>query len=294
MRPFRSAAVTSAVALLGAGVLAGCGGGVDEPVGPASACGEGVPATDVDLEGLTEQDVLSVSGSQVFEQVVVYRDGRVAVVGSSQVDWQRAFESAGSAEAPPDPDADRGVQLAAFTRSSLSSSDPAPPAIEVVPAMAWMPHPASPRLLVGQLPECALTELDDLAARLGDVLRRAGGDLGDPQITDQSTSMLDYRGANAVEASAYALTADHEQGLTAAEREGRALMRAMAGTITWNLPEVREVAPVAFERYESYGDCVAITDPDDVAAVLAAYDADGEIPENLEARAVPPGIEPCA
>ena len=285
----RSVTAAGAVALLGAGVLAGCGGGVDEPAGPTSACGEGVPAADVDLEGLTEQDVLSVSGSQVFEQVVVYRDGRVAVVGSSQADWQRAFESAASAEAHPDPDAARGVQLAALT-----SSDPASPAIAIVPAMAWMPHPASPRLLVGQLPECALTELDDLAARLGDVLRRTGGDLGDPQITDQSTSMLDYRGANAVEARAYALTAGHEQGLSGPQREGRALMRAMAGTITWNLPEVREVAPTAFERYESYGDCVPITDPDDVAAVLAAYDADGEIPENLEARAVPPGIEPCA
>lgn len=279
-------AVTTGVVLVTA-LLAACGvtgGGGDAPIGggipsgPEAACGEPVDVDGVTLEGLAAENVLMVESSFRLEGVVVYDDGRVAVVGTTASEWTRALEQR-SADATS-----ASAALAAPVTSARTAV--------VAPAMAWMPHPDSPYLLVGQLPDCALENLASLARELDEIVATTNGDLGDPMITDSPTTTLDYRGDPAVEASAYALTQDFEDGLTRDERRGRAFMRAMLDTVTFNLPDVAEVAPEAFEFYpDGSGTCEPITDPDDVAAVLAAYEAGDE---SVEARAVAPGIEPCS
>ncbi|TGO05317.1 hypothetical protein [Serinibacter arcticus] len=275
LRTRRTAPVLTTAAVLAATLLTACGGGGGgAPSGPEAACGDPVAVDGVTLAGLTAEDVLLVESSFRLEEVVVYDDGRVAVVGRTATEWTRALERRASGEAAAT------AAAALVARTAV-----------VVPAMAWLPHPESPSLLVGQLPDCALDDLASLARELGDVVATTNGDLGDPMITDSPTTTLDYRGDPAVEASAYALTQDFEDGLTREERRGRAFMRAMLDTVTFNLPDVGEVAPEAFEFYpDGSGACEPITDPDDVAAVLAAYE---EGDDDVEARAVPPGIEPC-
>lgn len=285
----RSAPAVTTAAVLAAALLAACGvggsggpigGGI--PAGPEAACGDPVDVDGVTLEGLTAENVLMVESSFRFRDVVVYDDGRVAVVGTTASEWTRALEQR-SADATS-------------ASAALAAPAPATPVTSartavVVPAMAWMPHPDSPYLLVGQLPDCALENLAGLARELDEIVTTTNGDLGDPMITDSPTTTLDYRGEPAVEASAYALTQGFEDGLTREERRGRAFMRAMLDTVTFNLPDVAEVAPEAFEFYPDVsGACEPITDPDDVAAVLAGYEAGDD---SVEARAVAPGTEPC-
>ena len=292
MSPFRSAAATGAVALLGIGALAGCGSEPAEPAGPDSACGEAVASVGVDLEGLSAEDVLYDEGKPGFSSVVVYRDGRVAVVGIEQDAWERPFQTSSTS-------ADGGGRTGAARVAAVAvPATVTSPVITAVPAMMWAPHPESPRLLVGQLPDCALEDLEALADDLSGVLTTTRGDLGDPQITDMPTTWIDYRGSSPVTVGAYALTAEFDQGLTDAQRQGRELMRAMIAAITWNLPEVHEEDPTVFARWGEDG-CQAITDPAEVAEVLTAYDNRDEGDRNnypdapYEARAVPPGVGPC-
>lgn len=284
----RTAPAVTTAAVLAAALLAACGvggsgggpigGGI--PAGPEAACGEPVDVGGVTLEGLTAENVLLVESSFRLESMVVYDDGRVAVVGRTATEWTRALEQR-SADATS-----ASAALAALAAPVTSGRSAV-----VVPAMAWTPHPDSPHLLVGRLPDCALEDLASLARELDEIVTTTDGDLGDPMITDSPTTTLDYRGDPALEASAYALTQGFEDGLTRDERRGRAFMRAMLDTVTFNLPDVAEVAPEAFEFYpDGSGACEPITDPHDVAAVLAGYEAGDD---DVEARAVAPGIEPC-
>lgn len=280
-RTRQGAALATTAGLLAASILTACGGEVDVPVGAEAACGETAPADGVTLDGLTAQDVLLVESSFSLDRVVVYDDGRVAVVGTTASEWTRALERRANART------DAAALVAAPVIDAATG-----PGAAVVPAMAWTPHPDSPLLLVGRLPACALDDLRSLARELGRVVATTDGDLGDPMITDSPTTTLDFRGDPAVEASAYALNQGFEDGLTREERRGRAFMRAMQDAVTFNLTDVVEIAPDAFEFHpDASGACEPITDPADVADVLAAYERGDE---DVEARAVPPGVEPCS
>lgn len=288
-RPARSARLgAAAVALLAVPALAACGSGPvpGVPSGTETVCGAPVPASDVTLDGLTEQDVLMVVGSFALESHVVYDDGRVAIVGSDELSWERSIRAA-------DDDADDGEADDDEASAAAANASFANAAAVVVPAMAWMPHPTSPYLVVGQLSDCALVELDRLAQELTGVWQRTGGDLGAPPITDQSSTSIDYHGESAVEASAYALTSDFQDGLNRTERTGRALMRAMLDTVNLNLPDVRELPPPAFESYPGGStSCEPVTEPADVEEILVAFEEDVSS-QDVGARAVPPGITPC-
>ncbi|PWD51441.1 hypothetical protein C8046_13020 [Serinibacter arcticus] len=292
-RPAPAVALLAAAALA-VPALAACGQRLDLPTGAGAACGDPLPAADLTLEGLGEGEILLVESALGFEEVVVYRDGRVVVVGGDEAAWERSFEDDGE-----DGDADASAaaqpssaQLSAahLTAAHLTAAQPTPASAVVVPAMAWTPHPSSPLLLLGQLPECALAELDGLAGELREILDRTDGDLGFPQITDQSTSAFDYRGANALTASAYALHDDYEDGLTSDERTGRDLLRSMEDVVAWNLPDVVAATPETFETYPDGGfECAPLTGAAELTAMLEEFERTGE----STARPVPPGFEPC-
>ncbi|GMA33359.1 hypothetical protein [Litorihabitans aurantiacus] len=290
--------------VLTATALAACRQDVAPPTGADAVCGDPVAADDVTLEGLAEADVLLVESSLGLTDTVVYDDGRVAVVGRTAGEWSRgvAGMQGGDGEAAVGRDGDRSGGLT----TTVTAVGTVPPSgghasrreqpaagTVVVPALAWMPHPESPLLLVGRLPDCALDDLARLAADLRDVVERTNGDLGSPMVTDMVSTRLDYRGDAAVNVSAYALGFDDD--LRREQREGRAFMRAMQDVVVANLPDVVEVEPEAFERYPSpSADCEAITDPEEVAAILAIdRDADDADLDPLAARPVPAGIVPC-
>ena len=236
------------------------------------------------LEGLTAEDILLMDGYQVgpdsvgpgFERLVVYRDGRVAVLDVSG--WDRSWEDDGDGETAG--------------AAAVTSPPAAAAAVTIMSVMAWPPFPALTELRSGQLPECALTRLGEVAAELAPLVAELDGDLGFIMVTDVATLGVDYRGTPAVATAAYGLDFGNRHGveddLTPEQRRGRELMRELRNVVVDYTGPLDKVQP---ERVDVSGadGCRTISDADEVAALLAEDDSSGA----GTVRALAPGTEGC-
>ncbi|TNU74135.1 hypothetical protein FH969_07945 [Miniimonas arenae] len=279
------------LAMLGTAALTGCA--TNGPGGePGSSCAVVEPATDVTLDGLGEADVLALDAVTNFSRVVVYADGRVAIMDVEGWDGERPdgepTASAALTDAPPAP---------GFTAVLAAGTlRPGAGAAEMVPAMAW-PWPVVPdvpTLWAGQLSPCALGLLAAQAADLAHHVGELDGDLGVWATTDLATTILDYRGEPAVVASAYGLDVDADgdpaSRYSQRQRDARELMRQMQDTVVRYTSGVREVPVTRLEVYWPTDACSAVTDPDEVAQLLSGTAADDH---GLLTRALAPGVEAC-
>lgn len=152
-----TAARTVASAALGLGLLlmTACGAPAGDASGPAAGppddaaaaagCSSEPASGPRDLAGLTSTDVLYTEVAQGWERVIVYRDGRVAIL-----------------------DAARWAESTGDVAESVDGEPPSDASADLVVVPVWMfpPDPVEPVVQVGRLPGCAVEGIEAIAATL--------------------------------------------------------------------------------------------------------------------------------
>lgn len=192
----------------------------------------------------------------------------------------------------------------------LLAADLSSPAVNAltVPLMA-PPPPAGRPWQAAYVGSCQLDGIAELAAEE----LATDADLGDPQITDQSTTLVTYYGgASPAVTRAYALGAEEGSRLSRADRQGRAVLTGLIAALR-DATRTGEVLPV--ERVQVTGD---IEDGEPagwpgppLAELLVVEDYCGELTGEeartvleylssteedvgwLRAEVVPPGLPAC-
>lgn len=307
------AAQAATIGALGAAslLLAGCGAtATGGPASPGASSGstsspatpgDCVPLADpapVDLAGLTANDILLVDRVQLgvdtispgYERLVVYRDGRVAAL--EMEGWNdRDGGTGGEADSSAD-DVSEAWNASPAIAPAVAVHTPSHSDMTVVPILAFPPPGEVTTLQVGQLPECALTLLDEVAAELVPLVTELDGDLGILGVTDMPTIGVDYRGTAAVVAAAYGLQYEDIHGaaddLTPQQHRARELMQELRQVVIEHTGPLSTVEPDRIDLYGATDGCTTISDPHEIAEYLE------DNPAGAVIRGLAPGIAGCS
>lgn len=215
------------------GVPGAIGSPTDVETNP-NACGLVSPDVERNLAGLGPEDVLYSEIGFGWERVIVYADGRVAILDAQR--WATSSEAAvGAAEGS--------------TATAALAADGQGP--EIVQVWQFPPMPVEPLLQVAVLPQCALEELAVLGAEL---VASAPNVLLEDGVT--------FAGEDGL------VTVDLTGVTTppSAIAEMRALVRLQVG------PAV-EVLPDALKIMGSSDGCEQQEDPEEIAAIVERWRA---------------------
>lgn len=263
------------VALVGAavaGVLGACGASGGDPMAGCSDASRSA-ADPGDAEPML------ILGSATLSPTIVYSDGAVVIPNAAA--------------------SDAGADAAGFLR---------------VPMMMPGYHGDQPGgFQAGWLSDCELEVVTELA----DDLFSPGVDFGDPQVTDMGSTSVTYAGVT-VSIYAFSRSNDEDWGLSGAQRQARADLAELWDAVesSAELTGEVEIDRLFLTFYGSIGDdevtdwplatpvselslerCVTVSDPAQVAAMLARLDEDEELLEDSDWRlavvAAAPGIADC-